>query len=149
MSFKHNRVQKVYPLIGFVSLLPFMALGLLREFNLLEFIELKTLDGRLQSIPFHSQQVSPQILLITIDDKSEAELGPLPWPPDIYASLLVSLQTANPKAIGLIMWFNREWNDEQLLPGQKLFVIQPYRVPHTADRRMPPKLPTGTGYRTA
>ena len=47
MSFKWVRVQKVYLLIASVSLLPFLVMGLLREFELFEFIELQTLDGRL------------------------------------------------------------------------------------------------------
>ena len=140
LSFKWVRIQKVYLLIASVSLLPFLVTGLLREFELFEFIELQTLDGRLRLPSTHSRQVSPNISLIQIDAQSEEVLGPLPWRPHIYASLLRNLQKANPKAIGLIAWFNREWG-AQRLPGEKLFVIQPYSpVNNAANRRAIPEV---------
>ena len=140
MDFKRDRVQKAYLLIGFVSLLPFVVVGLLRELDLFEFIELKTLDGRLRLPSTPSQQISPQIALIQIDAESEEVIQPLPWEPYIYAPLLKTLQETNPTVIGLIAWFNREWEDEQLLPGEKLFVIQPYHVPDTVERSALPEV---------
>ncbi len=138
MFFTSDRVQKAYLLICFMTLLPFVVVGVLRDQGMFEFIELKTLDGRLRLTRTRSQQISPLIALIPIDAKSESKegIGPLPWPPDIYAPLLKSLQTVHPTAIGLMIWFNREWEDEQLLPGEKLFVIQPYySVTDSANRR--------------
>ena len=134
MSFKLVRVQKAYLLIAFVSLLPFMVMGFFREFELFEFFELQTLDGRLRLPSTHSRQISPQISLIQIDAQSEEDIQPLPWHLDIYASLLNALQEANPRAISLIAWFNREW-EEQRLPGEKLFVIQPYSSVNNAGNR--------------
>ncbi len=137
--------QKVYLLIGIVSLLPFVVVGFLRDLDIFEFIELKTLDGRLQWTAPRSPQISSQIALITIDAKSEENLDPLPWRPHMYATLVNSLQRVNPKAIGLVAWFNREWEDEQPLPGEKLFVIQPYSGVHAIDRHA---LPEVTDWRT-
>ncbi|MCH8291949.1 CHASE2 domain-containing protein [Candidatus Poribacteria bacterium] len=126
--------HNLYLLICLVGLLPFMVLGILRHFDLFEFIELKTLDGRLQLLPRHFQHVSDQISLITIDDKSEAELGSQ-WLPDVYTALLYSLQSVDPTAIGLMMWFNREeWDEAQLLPSEKLFVNQLYSMRDSATR---------------
>lgn len=144
MLSKLAQSQKVYLLIGIVSLLPFIVVGFLRDLNTFEFIELKTLDSRLQWTVPRSLQVSPQIALITIDDKSEQVLG-LPWRSHIYAALINSLQQTDPQAIGLVAWFNSEWEDEKRIPGKKLFVIRPYPVPETVDRHALPKV---TDWRT-
>ena len=135
--------QKVYLLIGIVSLLPFVVVGFLRDLGAFEFIELNTLDSRLQWTTPHSAQISSQIVLVTIDDKSESQLGPMPWRPDIYAALINSLQQANPKTIGLVAWFNREWEGEKQIPGEKLFVIRPYSEDKFID---PHVLPEVTGW---
>ena len=146
MLSKLAQSQKVYLLIGIVSLLPFIVIGFLRDLNTFEFIELKTLDSRLRWTAPRSSQVSPQIALITIDAKSEQELGLAPsWRSHIYASLIQSLQQADPQAIGLVAWFNSEWEDEQRIPGKKLFVIRPYPIPKNVDRHALPKV---TDWRT-
>ena len=141
MLSKLAQSQKVYLLIGIVSLLPFIVVGFLRDLGTFEFIELKTLDSRLQWTAPRSQQVSSQIALITIDAKSEKELGLVSsWRSHIYAALIDSLQQADPKAIGLVASFNREWPDEQRIPGKKLFVIRSYPKPKTVDRHALPKV---------
>ena len=142
MLSKLAQSQKVYLLIGIVSLLPFIVVGFLRDLGTFEFIELKTLDSRLQ---WTAPPISSQIALITIDAKSEQVLGPMPWRSHLYAALIRTLQQAEPKAIGLVASFNREWSDEQRIPGKKLFVIRPYPKPKTVDRRALPKV---TDWRT-
>lgn len=138
MLSKLAQSQKVYLLIGIVSLLPFIVVGFLRDLGTFEFIELKTLDSRLQ---WTAPPISSQIALITIDAKSEKEIEPMPWRSHLYAALIASLQQADPKAIGLVASFNREWEeDEQRIPGKKLFVIRPYPKPKTVDRRALPKV---------
>ena len=133
---KLSQVQRTHFLICLVGLLPFMVVGLLWTFGLFEFIELKTLDWRLHLQSTQSADVSPDISLITIDAKSEKEIGiGFPWPFYLYSPLVSSLQKANPKAIGLIMWFEREWEDRTVLPGNKLFVIRPYVSPADAENR--------------
>ena len=130
-----SQVQRTQLLICLVGLLPFIVVGLLWTLGLFEFIELKTLDWRLRMLSARTQQVSSYISLIMLDTESETELGPLPWPPYLYSSLLSSLQTANPKAVGLIMRFDREWGDQDMLPGHKLFAIRLYYSPADIENR--------------
>ena len=132
--------QKVYFLIVIVSLLPFVVVGFLRDLGAFEFIELQSLDARLHWTAPPSPQISSQIALITIDAKSEGEekLGLLPWDSYVYTSLIHSLQQIDPKAIGLVVWFNRELEDE--LPGEKLFVLRPYSKVETVDRHSLPEV---------
>ena len=117
--------QKVYFLIVIVSLLPFVVVGFLRDLGAFEFIELQSLDARLHWTAPPSPQISSQMALITIDAKSEGEekLGLLPWDSYVYTSLIHSLQQIDPKAIGLVVWFNRELEDE--LPGRKAVCSPP------------------------
>ena len=125
---RKNFGHKVYIFICVISLAPFVVMGVLRHFDLFQFIELKTLDGR-QLLVHDGQQVSDQISLIAIDDKTEGDEGlglRSSWPPDLYAALLVPLQAADTKAVGLVMWFNREWQGERSFPSDKLFVPQYY-----------------------
>ena len=144
MFSKLAQSQKIYLLIGIVSLLPFIVVGFLRDLGTFEFIELKTLDSRLRWTAPPSPQISSQIVLITIDAKSEKELGLVPsWRSHVYAALIHSLQQADPKAIGLVVWFNSEWGDEQRIPGKKLFVIRPYPKPKPTGT-----LPEVTDWRT-
>ena len=72
---------KTYLLICLVSLLPFILIAAIRNFDILQLIELRALDTRLRLIS--TPDVSPALILITIDDKSQnAEgIGQLPWPP--------------------------------------------------------------------
>ena len=137
MLSKLAQSQKVYLLIGIVSLLPFIVVGFLRNLGTFEFIELKTLDSRLQ---WTAPPISSEVALITIDAKSEKEIEVMPWRSHLYAALIASLQQADPKAIGLVVSFNREWPDEQRIPGKKLFVIRPYAKPKTVERHALPKV---------
>ena len=132
--------QKVYFLIVIVSLLPFVVVGFLRDLGAFEFIELQSLDARLHWTVPPSPQISSQMALITIDAKSEGEekLGLLPWDSYVYTSLIHSLQQIDPKAIGLVVWFNRELEDE--LPGEKLFVLRPYSKVEAVDRHSLPEV---------
>ncbi|MDE0040817.1 MAG: CHASE2 domain-containing protein [Candidatus Poribacteria bacterium] len=134
---KLSQIQRTHLLICLVGLLPFAVVGRFWTLGWFEFMELKTLDWRLHLRSTQPTEVSPDISLITIDAKSEAELGILfPRHPNLYSPLLSSLQKANPKAIGLIMWFGHEWADSKLLPGDKLFVIRPYVSPADAENRL-------------
>ena len=145
MLSKLAQSQKVYLLIGIVSLLPFIVVGFLRDLGTFEFIELKTLDSRLKWTAPPSAPISSQIALITIDAKSEKKIEAMPWRSHLYAALIASLQQVDPKAIGLVASFNREWSDEQRIPGKKLFVIRPYPKPKTVGRHGLPKV---TDWRT-
>ena len=134
---KLSQIQRTHFLICLVGLLPFAVVGLFWTFGWFEFMELKTLDWRLHLRSAQAAEVSPDISLITIDSKSEAALGILfPRHPDLYSPLLSSLQKANSKAIGLIMWLEHEWADSNVLPGDTLFAIRPYVSPAGAENRL-------------
>lgn len=134
---KLSQVQRTHLLICLIGLLPFVVVGVLWTFGLFEFIELKTLDWRLHLQSTQSIEASHDISLITIDAKSEKEIGiGFPWPFYLYSPLVSALQKANPRAIGLIMRFEREWEDRTELPGNKLFVIRPYVSPADAENRL-------------
>ena len=79
---------KTYLLICLVSLCPFILIAVIRNFDILQLIELRTLDARLRLM--RVPDVSSDLILITIDDKSQSNegIGQLPWPPYIYSSLL-------------------------------------------------------------
>ena len=127
---------KTYLLICLVSLCPFILITAIRNFDILQLIELRTLDARLRLMK--APDVSPALILITIDDKSQSNegIGQLPWPPYIYSSLLESLQKTTPATIGLIARFNRHW-EGAAIPGDNLFVIQSY----TAEDNYPNEIP--------
>jgi len=74
--------------------------------------------------------VNEDIVLITIDGKSQEALGALPWPQGYYLTMLTILQQAKPESVSLMLWFNREWEDSGVFPGKNLFVIRPFsRLP--------------------
>ena len=134
---KLSQIQRTHFLICLVGLLPFAVVGLFWTFGWFEFMELKTLDWRLHLRSAQAAEVSSDISLITIDAKSEAALGILfPRHPNLYSPLLSSLQKANSKAIGLIMWLGHEWADSNVLPGDTFFAIRPYVSPADADNRL-------------
>jgi len=104
-----------------------MFMGMLRYFSVLEFAELKTLDGRCSLFP--AKEMSPKITLIMIDGKSEEAIGTWPWRYGEYYVMLNALASANPRAVCLLVLFNWEWEDAEVLPSDNLFVIRPYQIP--------------------
>ncbi|MBM3237862.1 CHASE2 domain-containing protein [Candidatus Poribacteria bacterium] len=120
-----------------IGLSPFFLVGAMRYVGGLEFAELKMLDfrSRFFSMPKSEirnpkSEVNRDIVLITIDGKSQEELGALPWPQGYYLTMLTILQQAKPASVSLMLWFNREWEDSSVFPGKNLFVIRPFsRIP--------------------
>ncbi len=64
----------------------------------LEHLDL-TLNDQLSRLSQHS--VSPDIVIVAIDDKSLAEIGRWPWRRAVHASLLDRISAAGPRAVGL------------------------------------------------
>jgi signal transduction histidine kinase len=130
--------------IASISVLIFILVIFAWRYNLLEFVELKTLDKRHS---YASSRVLPsdQIVLVTIDSKSQSVLGSLPWSHDVYLALYNVLKEARPKAVGMMIWFNREWEEGEveLEPGNNLFIIKPYSLPPVMERD---KIPTVTSW---
>jgi len=121
--------------IASISLLIFSLVLLAERYNLFEFVELKTLDKRHNLYAPSRTAPSDDIVLVAIDSKSQSLLEPLPWPQDIYLALYAALREVKPKAVGLMVWFNREERSEiEIEPDNNLFVVQPYTLPPVVDR---------------
>jgi adenylate cyclase len=69
-------------------------------------LELKTLDLRFRS----SQETIPSkdIVIVTIDNKSEDKIGQFPWPRDTYAKVIDNLNKWGAKVIGIDVIFSKE-----------------------------------------
>ena len=108
-----------------------MLAAIARYFQLFEIIELKTLDRRWAMADFLKMSRPADIVLVTIDEQTEAELGNhLYWSPEDYLPFVATLQAAQPAAIALTIWLNREWpGDDNSLPGESLLVVRPYERP--------------------
>ena len=130
--------------IASISILIFILVLLAGRYKLLEFVELKTLDKRHS---YASERISPSdsIVLVTIDSKSQSVLGSLPWSHDVYLALYNALREAGPKAVGMMIWFNREWEggELELDPDNSLFIIKPYSLPPVMERD---RIPTVTSW---
>ena len=134
------RAYKEHIILFLIGLSPLALMGSLRYFSVLEFAELKTLDGRRNLFP--AREISPEIMLIMIDGKSEVEMGALPWRYGEYYIMLDALASANPRAVCLLVLFNREWEGAEALPSDNLFVISPYQIPANYDEKNIPKVST-------
>lgn len=132
-----NTQLKRYLILFAIGLSPSVLVGVMRYVGGLEFAELRMLDVR--SRFFSSGQNGPNqdIVLITIDGKSEEALGALPWPQGVYSTILNVLQKAKPESISLMLWFNREWEDAEVFPGKNLFVIRPFIPTHLSRDAIP------------
>ena len=118
---------KTWCYLQLVCLLPFLLFFLVRDFDLIHLIELKTLDTRLRLIT--PDQAHPKLRLISIDEKSQSEngIGPLPWAAYIYQTLIDSISEA--EAIAIIMRFNQEWDVvemDKVKSIDNLFLIRTY-----------------------
>ena len=74
--------------------------------DFIEQLELKTLDLRFKS----SQKTIPSddIVIVTIDNKSEDKIGQFPWPRDTYAKVIDNLNKWGAKVIGIDVIFSKE-----------------------------------------
>jgi len=129
----HNRSdQKKYfsphLLVGIsaICLICFILFGMMQYSGILEFAELKSRMW----LPHPPPEVSPEIVIVEIDNEttSEKQLGPLPWTISTYNILIWAINQTQPESIGLFIWFNREWPGDSLESSDNLFVIQPYET---------------------
>ena len=100
--------------------------------GILEFAELKFRVW----LPYSRPEISSKIVLVEVDNKTVSEefLGPLPWPINIYSPFILTVNQAQPKAVSLFIWFNREWQGGFFLPGESLFVVRPYNMTEGQDK---------------
>ncbi|MGQ9693844.1 MAG: CHASE2 domain-containing protein [Thermodesulfobacteriota bacterium] len=107
-------LKKIWHISGFKIAL-FSTLGILIIFYLdpdfFSLLELKTLD--LRFLTRGQVATSEKIVLVTIDEKSLAELGRWPWPRSVMARLLDTLAQYETKVIGLdLVWAEPDQNSE-------------------------------------
>ncbi|MBI5208671.1 MAG: CHASE2 domain-containing protein [Elusimicrobia bacterium] len=84
----------------------------------LESLELKAFDIR--SKLRQTAEPSPEVILVSIDDSSLAQIGRWPWPRWRLAELVDKLATAKPKVIGFSILFSEEQRDEGLKEIERL-----------------------------
>ncbi len=88
---------------------------LLRSFGLLQSLEWTALDQFFQLRP--QEDLSEQIVIVTIDEASLRHIGSWPIPDGIIAQLLQKIQKNQPRAIGLDVY-----RDLEVSPGHKQLV---------------------------
>ncbi len=91
--------------IGFFTIAVIVFLYFL-PIDFIDQLELKTLDLRFKS----SQETVPSenIVIVTIDNKSEDKIGQFPWPRDTYAKVINNLSKWGAKVIGIDVIFSKE-----------------------------------------
>ncbi len=75
-------------------------------------LELKTLDLRFRT--FQKTVPSQNIVIVTIDNKSEDKIGQFPWPRDTYAKVIDNLSRWGAKVIGIDVLFSEKENNPLL-----------------------------------
>jgi len=81
--------------------------GMLLEFHPMQFLEYKAYDF---FTGLRKREISSQIVLVKIDDKSIKDIGCWPWPRSYIADVIRRLSKFSPKAFGLHL----------LYPGQEI-----------------------------
>ncbi|GFO67990.1 adenylate/guanylate cyclase domain-containing protein [Geomonas limicola] len=78
-----------------------------------DHLEAKTYDLRLHLRQlFRPPPVSPRIVIVTIDDRSIAELGRWPWSRQLQARLIDRIAAGKPKAIGIDLLYSEPENPQ-------------------------------------
>ncbi len=96
-----------YYLIAVVSTLIALTIQWRSPALLNEFIEGKSFDLRLKlREQFHNHQPRPDILIVTIDEKSLKEVGRWAWSRSVMADLVNKISAGKPKAIGIDVLFS-------------------------------------------
>jgi adenylate cyclase len=93
--------------IAALSTVVFLLLQLYDPSVLREYIESRTLDLRLYAKNLVQKPERPDdIVIVTVDEKSIAELGRWPWPRSIIADLVRKVSAGEPRAIGIDILFS-------------------------------------------
>lgn len=101
---KKFRVINSYT-IGFFTVAVIVFLYFL-PIDFINQLELKTLDLRFET--FQKTIPSQNIVIVTIDNKSEDQIGQFPWPRDAYAKVIDNLSKWGAKVIGIDVLFSEE-----------------------------------------
>ncbi len=87
------------------ALLVLTLLLLFLNWAFLEDIEALALDFCLRLRG--EQPPDPRIIIVAVDDRSLAEVGPWPWPPEVLARLFRSILQARPRLVGVDLILTR------------------------------------------
>ncbi|MDD5454510.1 MAG: CHASE2 domain-containing protein [Candidatus Ratteibacteria bacterium] len=91
--------------IGFLTVAVIVFLYFL-PIDFIEQLELKTLDLRFKTA---QKEILPSdIVIVTIDNKSEDNIGQFPWPRDTYAKVIDNLSRWDAKVIGIDVLFSEK-----------------------------------------
>ena len=100
-------------LLAFLSTALFLLLQLVDPLIIREVVESRTYDLRLHLRDLlHHPQLRDDILIVTVDEKSIAEIGRWPWSREVMARLVDRISEGRPKAIGIDILFSERENRE-------------------------------------
>ncbi|GAA4361294.1 CHASE2 domain-containing protein [Kangiella marina] len=80
----------------------------LSYFKVFQPVELLAYDRMLR---LQTTQYSDNVVIVSMDEKSLRQYGPLPWPRELHAKAIERLTQARVKAIGYDVLFNKEKDD--------------------------------------
>ncbi|MDY6790644.1 MAG: serine/threonine-protein kinase [Thermodesulfobacteriota bacterium] len=86
--------------------------GMLLEFHPMQFLEYKAYDFLTR---LRKREISSQVVLVKIDEKSIKEIGCWPWPRSYIAEVISRLSRFSPKAFGLHLLYP----SQEINPGLK------------------------------
>jgi len=89
--------------------------GMLFEFHPMQFLEYKAYDF---FTGLRKREISSQVVLVKIDEKSIKDIGCWPWPRSYIADMIRRLSTVSPKAFGLHILYP----DQEINLGLKEFI---------------------------
>jgi len=89
--------------------------GMLFEFHPMQFLEYKAYDF---FTGLRKREISNQVVLVKIDDKSIKDIGSWPWPRSYIADMIRRLSKFSPKAFGLHILYP----DQEINLGLKEFI---------------------------
>ena len=112
--------------------------GMLFEFHPMQFLEYKAYDF---FTGLRKRELSKQVVLVKIDDKSIKDIGSWPWPRSYIADMIRRLSKFSPKAFGLhILYSGQEINPglEEIINVRGRIKDDPYlkkrKSRHKVDR---------------
>lgn len=103
---------------SYIFIIAIIIILLLSFLGLFEAVNERIYDNY---ILFHREKtISPDIVIVEIDDKSLSEMGEWPWQRTYHAELLKKIINANPAVIGITLEFINPQNPES---DSKLFAV--------------------------
>lgn len=98
-------MKKNIDIIIGVALTLIVSVFYLADFSALKILELKTYDWRAQ---LKTDDPPGEVVIVAIDNESISRIGRWPWPRSVAAELLVKLNAAGPRVIGLNVLFSEQ-----------------------------------------